>query len=165
MFRTVQNSASTITLFHNSRSKLSESLYHLLDKVANDSSSKVADRIYFDIAANQMPTYDQFSTIASNVPTDDTYQQGVLRAAFPLLSDKTGPCTLDPKKKISVKGASMFNEGEYKLIHEAFNKAQENPELPDQASELFNAPLVVDWDKASIANDEEGLKRLLKEYE
>lgn len=165
MFRTVQNSASTITLFHNLRLKLSELLYHLLDKVANDSLLKVADRIYFDIAANQMPTYDQFLTIASNVPTDDTYQQGVLRAAFPLLSDKTGPCTLDPKKKILVKGALMFNEGEYKLIHEAFNKAQENPELPDQASELFNAPLVVDWDKALIANDEEGLKRLLKEYE
>ncbi|CAN3502492.1 putative redox protein Fmp46p, mitochondrial [Diutina catenulata] len=144
MFRTVQNGASALTLFHNSRSKVSEQLYHALKGAT---SSKLADRISLDVAANQMPTYNQFQTIVSNVPADDSYQQGVLRAAFPWLK------------------RSSVLEDEYEVFHEAFSKAQANPELPDQGSEVFQAPLVVDWDKAQIANDPEGLKKILEAYE
>lgn len=162
MFRTLQNQPSVILIFHNQKLKASQALYQVVEKLT--SKAPLADKVYLDLVTNKMPTYDQFSTIVSNVPTDDSYGQRVLRQAFPLLSDKHSE---KGTTHTTIKGApQMFNEGEYNIIRDTFDKIENGAasEVSDP-EELFTAPLVVDWDRATIANDEEGLKKMLSLYE
>lgn len=162
MFRTLQNQPSVILIFHNQKLKASQALYLVLERLTNQ--APLVDKVYLDLNTNKMPTYDQFSTIASNVPTDDAYGQRVLRQAFPLLGDKL---VSNGTSTTTRKGApQMFNEGEYNIIRDTFDKIENGAasEVSDP-TELFNAPLVVDWDRATIANDEEGVKKMLSLYE
>lgn len=62
------------------------------------------------------------------------------------------------------RGFKIFSQNEYTHIHEAFEKLinEEHPEI--DPNELFQAPLLIDWDQNIIANDMDGLKLILKKY-
>lgn len=161
MFRTLQNQQATISIFHSQKLAASGALYLYLQRATEQ--LPIGDHVYLDLNTNKMPTWDQFQTIVSGVPADDVYQQQVLRDAFPLLRAKK---IQGNSELVTITGApQMFNEGEYKLIYDAFNKLQsQQDQKVANAEDLFQAPLVVDWDKATIANDEPGVAKLLEVY-
>lgn len=166
LFRTLQISPATITIFHNAKVPASAALYKLLDRSYFELNND-KNQFHVDLMANQMPTHDQFTTIFNQCLHTQSDKQ-LLTACFPFLNPRT-----QSKKstKVTVKsplGAhgniKLFSEGEYAMVYEAFNSlaGQENPEV--SPSELFLAPLVVDWDQNLIANDELSLSQILQKY-
>lgn len=115
-----------------------------------------------------MPTYDQFTTIYANCISGDRCR-GVLKLVFPLLNDKYSH---DENNRTTFKllgirhqsGFKIFSENEYNHIHEAFDELVQQKEPEIDPSELFRAPLLIDWDQNIIANDEEGLELILAKY-
>ena len=63
-------------------------------------------------------------------------------------------------------GKQDFSPAEYQMIYDTFNKLQESSDqsINTIASNVFQAPLVVDWDNDVIAGDEETLKAILSKY-
>lgn len=167
LFRSLQNSPATISIFHNARVPTLARVYAALEKAYyqfNDDKNL----FQIDLNAKQMPTYDQFKTIYSNCVLGDRCNT-VLKECFPLLNDKF---TQSEHSSVTVKslgirhdrGFKIFSQNEYDHIHEAFDKyiKEENPEIDPK--ELFQAPLLIDWDQNLIANDMEGLQLILKKY-
>lgn len=89
---------------------------------------------------------------------------------YPLLSDKV---LVENKKLVLVKslgvhtdrGFKVFSPNEYERIHEAFTELVNSSEPEIDPSQLFKAPLIVDWDQNMIACDEDGLASILMKYE
>lgn len=167
LFKTLQNSPATISIFHNARVPALAKLFPHLEKAYYQLNDK-KDLFQLDMNAKKMPTYDQFKTIYSNCVRGDRCQT-VLKQCFPLLNDKF---TLSEHSSVTVKslgirhdrGFKIFSQNEYDHIHEAFNKYinEENPEI--DPNELFLPPLLIDWDQNLIASDMDGLKLILKKY-
>ena len=63
-------------------------------------------------------------------------------------------------------GQTRLSPAEYQMIYDTFNKLQESSDqsINTIASNVFQAPLVVDWDNDVIAGDEETLKAILSNY-
>ena len=59
-------------------------------------------------------------------------------------------------------GIKMFSEKEYAMIYDAYNKAVEEKDIPEE--DIFRRPLVVDWDQSLIAGDETTLAAILDKY-
>ncbi|PSK37701.1 hypothetical protein C7M61_003409 [Candidozyma pseudohaemuli] len=167
LFRSLQNTPATISIFHNARVPSLASLFAHLERAyyqLNDDKNL----FQLDMNAKKMPTYDQFKTIYSNCVRGDRCQT-VLKECFPLLNDKF---TQSEHSSVTVKslgirndrGFKIFSQNEYTHIHEAFEKLidEQNPEI--DPNELFQAPLLIDWDQNIIANDMDGLKLILKKY-
>lgn len=152
MFK-VFSSPATVTIFHNSKIPLSESLKHILfeklDKVNATKSSQFA----IDLMENKMPTFDQYKSLI-------TMNSTKVKLTYPLLSDR-----LDLPEKTIFKGTpNLFNQGEYSIIYDAFNEAVADPTKPIDPSHIFKAPLVVDWDQSKVAISESDLYDLLSAY-
>jgi hypothetical protein len=170
LFRSLQNSPATISIFHNNKVSLSNELYLVLDKAyykLND------DKNYFqvDLMANKMPTYDQFLLI-TNSCLKDRASKLALRNCYPFMYGKKSG---EINNKITVEspirpnngdpnGLNVFSEGEYAMIYESFNKLIETKEPDVNPSDIFQAPLIVDWDQCLIAADKEGLSSILSKY-
>lgn len=63
------------------------------------------------------------------------------------------------------RGFKVFSPNEYERISEAFQESVNSSEPDIDPSQLFRAPLIVDWDQNLIACDEEGLATILAKYE
>lgn len=61
-------------------------------------------------------------------------------------------------------GINIFSEGEYAMIYDSFNNLVESKEPDVNPSEIFQAPLIIDWDQCLIAADREGLTNILQKY-
>lgn len=169
LFRTLQSSPATITIFHNARLPVSARVYASLEK-AYFRLNEDKNQFMIDLAAKQIPTYDQFKMIYSNcVHTEEC--KLVLKQVYPLLSDKL---LVENKKAVTIKsslgvdtnrGFKVFSPNEYQSIHEAYTELINSKEPEIDPAQLFNAPLVIDWDQNMIACDEEGLHAILAKYE
>lgn len=168
LFRTLQSSPATITIFHNAHVPASARIYASLEK-AYFRLNEDKNQFLIDLAAKQMPTYDQFKMIYSNcVHSEDC--KLVLKQVYPLLSDKL---LIENKKSVTIKslgvntdrGFKVFSPNEYERINEAFNELVSSSEPEIDPSKLFKAPLIVDWDQNLIACDEDGLANILAKYE
>lgn len=160
LFRTLQNSPGVISIFTDAR-PVSAKVYQTLNKAYEKLNSE-KDKFQLEVAENRMPTYDQYKLLVTN-----DKNKLVLDKCYPLLHDRELdiPQTLKQTgihySTIKGLGPNMFNEGEYSMIYEAF-EALEKEKIRQS---IFKAPLVVDWDHNVVANDVEGLKTLLKQYE
>lgn len=174
LFRTLQHSPATISIFHNAKVPASASLYKILDKSywkLNEEKSQ----FQVDLMANQMPTYDQFNLIYHQCLHNQTHKD-ILRDCFPFMRDQrlstnknssitvTSPIGLLANAKGGSGNLKVFLEGEYSMIYEAFNSLVNDPTPDVNPANLFLAPLVVDWDQNLIANNEESLSVILNKY-
>ncbi|CAH2355009.1 hypothetical protein CLIB1423_20S01992 [[Candida] railenensis] len=170
LFKTLQNAPATISIFHNKKIPNSTLLYSILDKA----SAKInADKEKFqvDVMINKMPTYDQFSFIINSCLKDDK-SKSFLKNAFPLVSPKQSSggeksrITQIPPIQLQGKNWKTFSEGEYAIVYEAFQSLVDDLEAHPEhdPSEIFKAPLLVDWDQSLIAGDESSLEEILAKY-
>lgn len=170
LFKTLQNSPATISIFHNNKISLSNELYHVLDK-AYYKLNEDKNHFQVDLMSNKMPTYDQF-LLVTNSCLKDKASKMVLRNCYPFMYGKKSDET---KNKITIEspirpdnvgsnGINIFSEGEYAMICESFNRFIETKEPDVNPSDIFQAPLIVDWDQCLIAADNEGLSNILKKY-
>lgn len=166
-FRLLQNSPSTISIFHNARVPASARIYASLEK-AYFTLNEDKNQFQIDTMAKQMPTYDQFRTIYSQCVHSDE-SKNVLKTVYPFLDDKVtrskDSCvTFKALGMNTNRGFRVFSENEYNNIHEAFTElvAEKDPEI--DPAQIFRAPLLVDWDQNMIACDEEGLQQMLAKY-
>lgn len=158
LFRTLQSSPATITIFHNSKTPMSSMLYKTLELTVSklNSSPKKDDQFIIDVMKDKMPTFDQFKSIVQM----NGIKPEIIKKIYPLLSDRT-----DMNKRVTVKGKpSLFNEGEYALIYDAFNELISHPDKEVDPSHIFHAPLVIDWDQNLAAVDPSGVKEILNKY-
>ncbi|KAK6461499.1 hypothetical protein DFJ63DRAFT_319763 [Scheffersomyces coipomensis] len=173
MFRTLQNSPATITLFHNTKIPLSTALYQILDKAYIKLPSKSPNQFIIDLAKDRIPTYDQYKHIVSNCLVDSKSKKFITNC-YPFLNDRT-TTGVSASEIVTFKGVAaknsvshkLFNEGEYALIEETFNKLHEIKEddlAAVQPADIFKAPLIIDWDQNLIAADEESLQKILSKY-
>lgn len=169
LFKTLQNSPATISIFHNKKIPSLTLLYSILDK----SAAKInADRqkLNVDVMVNKMPTYDQFSFIVNSCLKDDK-SKGFLKNAFPLVSPKQSSgeklrITQIPPIQLQGKNWKTFSEGEYAIVYEAFQSLVDDLDAHPEhdPSEIFRAPLLVDWDQCLVAGDESSLEEILAKY-
>lgn len=168
LFRSLQNSPATISIFHYAQQPVSARVYAHLEKAYfryNDDKNQ----FQIDLNAKEMPTYDQFKDIYSHAVKGDEAKR-VIQTCFPLLSDKKSsslPQNSTTFKSLGVhdhSGFKIFSQNEYEAIHEAFVQLVNESEPDIDPSELFRAPLVVDWDQNLIACDEDGLDHILAKY-
>lgn len=154
MFRSLQSSPATISIFHNPKLAVSTSLYHLLQNKMNKiNSSKKSDQFIIDLMENKMPTFDQYKLLIG-------MNSAKVKSCYPLLSDR-----VDLSEKTIIKGTpNLFNQGEYNLIYETFNELIDHPDKSINPVDIFKAPLVVDWDQSKVAIDETDLHELLSVY-
>lgn len=167
LFRTLQNSPATISIFHNARVPASARVYASLEK-AYFRLNEDKNQFLIDLCVKQMPTYDQFKMIYSNCIYLGECED-ILKKVYPLLGDKL---TVENKKPVTIKslgvntdrGFKVFSLNEYERISEAFRELVDAAEPEIDPSHLFCAPLVVDWDQNLIACDEDGLAAILAKY-
>lgn len=170
MFRTLQSSPSTITIFHSNKIALLNKLYGILDKAATRINTEEA-KIHIDVMANTIPTFDQYDTIAHTC-LKDNYSKNALATCFPFLGGKKEYKIGQDRTTInspmilghSSNGLKLFNEAEYAKIVDVFLQLQDARDSEVDPSEVFLPPLVVDWDQSLIANDEFGVNTILKQY-
>lgn len=164
LFRTLQSSPATISIFHNPNIPALARLYKLLQNAnyqINDSDSHFT----VDVAKNQMPTYDQFRLLSRQF-THNAQQKQTLRECYPFLSDKrsaTGSSCVTITKPIN-SNLNIFSEAEYLIVHEAFIHAVEANDPDLNPEDIFTAPLVVDWDQNLLATSEDDLEAILSKY-
>ncbi|KAK6455365.1 uncharacterized protein RJT20DRAFT_46567 [Scheffersomyces xylosifermentans] len=171
LFRTLQHSPATLTIFHDATIPLSAKLFHVIEKAYHKLDGKKANEFQIDLMANRMPTFDQYQSLVANC-LHDSKSKSILHNCYPFLTDRKTASTTSTEV-ITIKGHGnhfnnkIFNEGEYNLIYETFNKLKELPEagLDINPSDIFRAPLVVDWDQNLIAGDESSLADILKKYQ
>lgn len=167
LFRSLQSSPATISIFHSSKLPESVALYGSLEK-AFYSLNEDANQFQIDLVTKQMPTYDQFKDINSRCVGTEAAKLVLLRC-YPLLSDKM---TKSNNKLVTMKGAGVpdhrgvkvFSASEYEKIHQVFDELVHENEPEFDPAHLFRAPLVVDWDQNMIACDEAGLQEILAKY-
>lgn len=160
LFRTLQNSPGVISIFTDAR-PVSSKVYQTLNKSYEKLNSD-KDKFLLEVAENKMPTYDQYQSLVAN-----DKNKLVLDKCYPILHDRPLDIS-ETLKQAGVQystirgwGPTIFNEGEYSMIYEAF-EALDKEKI---RLEIFKAPLVVDWDHNVVANDVEGLQTILKQYE
>ena len=167
LFRTLQNSPATISIFHNKKIPSSSHLYKILSR-AYENLNKEKFQFQLDVMENRMPTFDQYQYIISN-SLRSRMTNDVLRECFSLLKDDSsaGDTQVETDNtilKTKEKKSPSFTEGEYNLFYDAFNKLLESSNPDVDSAAIFKAPLVVDWDQVLIANNEEGVSTILSKY-
>lgn len=167
LFRTLQNSPATISIFHNANVPTSARVYASLEK-AYYRLNEDKNQFQIDLNAKKMPTYDQFKDVYAHCLHNEDGKKA-LQTAYPLLSDKfsktkDASVTIQSLGFSTNRGVKIFSQNEYETIHEAFQTLvnEKDPEI--DPSQLFQAPLVIDWDQNLIACDLEGLDVILAKY-
>lgn len=170
LFRTLQNQPATISIFHNAKIPLSNKLYNAL-KLAYNKQLQAYSQPKFEInlMKDTIPTYDQYM-IFINQCLKDNHSKNSLHNCYPFLSDRRKHFYETLGQSITIKGVDfhdkIFTPEEYAMIHETFNTIQQLGESQRDVlpSEVFKAPLVVDWDQNLLATDEAGLRKILEKY-
>ncbi|CUM66547.1 uncharacterized protein PRCAT00004216001 [Priceomyces carsonii] len=165
LFRSLQNSPATISIFHNGKLPASAKIYKLLDNAyfkLNDKKNK----FQIDLMQDKMPTYDQYVLLSQKFLKDKA-SKDTLKQCYPLFSDRktSGPDDVIIKGVQPSSGLKVFNEGEYSMIYDAFNTLITKDDADIKAEDIFRPPLVVDWDQNLLANDEKGLNHILEKYQ
>ncbi|CCG25121.1 hypothetical protein CORT_0G04440 [Candida orthopsilosis Co 90-125] len=170
LFRTLQSSPATVTLFHNSRIPLSNELYKILNKTYDSLPEKPKYDFQIDLMKNQMPTYEQYQIFVNKFLKTDQAKK-TLHDSFPFLNERSTDLLDSHGKKVTIKGIDwsnkVFSQSEYQKIYDTFNKLVENENdhsVDTNPAQIFKAPLVVDWDQDLLAGDQETLKALLAKY-
>ncbi|KAI5958774.1 hypothetical protein CANMA_004191 [Candida margitis] len=170
LFRTLQSSPATVTLFHNSKIPLSNELYKILNKTYDSLPEKPKYDFQIDLMQNKMPTYEQYQIFVNKfLKTDQA--KNTLHESFPFLNERSTDLLDSHGKKVTIKGIDwsnkVFSQSEYQKIYDTFNKLVENEKdhsVDTNPAQIFKAPLVVDWDQDLLAGDHETLKALLAKY-
>lgn len=167
LFRSLQNSPATISIFHNAKVPASARIYANLEK-AYYKLNEDKNQFQIDLNAKQMPTYDQFKDVYSQAVHGEEAKH-VLQDCYPLLSDRksadhNNTTTFKSLGVNTDRGFKVFSQNEYEKIHEAFTQLVNEAEPDIDPSGLFKAPLIIDWDQNLIASDEEGLDAILAKY-
>lgn len=178
LFRTLQHSPATLTIFHDATIPLSNILYKALSRAHFNLKDNSKHEFQIDLMQNKMPTLDQYQSLVRNC-LPDSRSKSILHGCYPFLHDRR---TLGSSHSeiVTTRGLGhhrgvghqfthhkTFSEGEYSIIYDAFNKLHEGKatgKVDIEPSEIFRAPLVVDWDQNKIANDEESLVEILQKY-
>lgn len=169
LFKTLQSSPATITIFHNTKIPLSNKLYDVLNKTYDTLPEKPKYDFQLDVEKNKMPVFSQYQDFVSKF-LKSTQDREVLHSRFPFVKKDEVTLLNSKGNPVTIKGADwankIFSESEYQLIYETFNQLEENANssISTQSQELFEAPLVVDWDQNKLAGDEESLRKLLAKY-
>ncbi|OBA21172.1 hypothetical protein METBIDRAFT_40791 [Metschnikowia bicuspidata var. bicuspidata NRRL YB-4993] len=148
--RLITGSASpTITLFHNTNSKLS---HHLLERLTIHKS-----RFLLDVRQNRLPLYETYSFIHQECMNVHPQNNRSFERIFPALLASPSHlfCNVEVKTKSKLKqfvpDLELVNESSY-----LDNIALHN------ATEL--SPFVVDWANKLVAVDDEGLDTIMQNY-
>ncbi|KAI3405475.2 hypothetical protein KGF56_001722 [Candida oxycetoniae] len=171
LFKTLQSSPATVTIFHNTKIPLSNKLYDILNKTYESLPKKPKYDFQIDLMKNRMPTFDQYEIFVRKFLKSEQDKK-ILHNCFPFLNEKQTILINDQGKHCKINGSDwsnkIFSEFEYQLIYETFNALENNFEkdklLPSQPSDIFKAPLVVDWDQDMLAGDVQTLNELLAKY-
>ncbi|CAI5760475.1 unnamed protein product [Candida verbasci] len=168
LFRSLQNSPATVSIFHNARIPLSNKLYNNLEKTYDTLPEKPKYEFTIDLMKDKMPTYDQYRLFVDKCLTNEQAKV-TLQNCFPFLNDRQTHLYDTHGKTVTIKGIDwsnkIFSQSEYQMIYDTFNKLQEgNASIETTASDVFKAPLIVDWDQNKLAGDEKTLELLLKVY-
>ncbi|CAK7890668.1 hypothetical protein CAAN1_01S00364 [[Candida] anglica] len=171
LFKTLQNSPATISIFHNKKLPASGTLYRILEKADNKLNAST-QQFQVDLMTDKMPTFDQFQFLVNSC-TADEQGRSVLLDAYPFMSEKKSSkdrskVTVQPPVGVQGTNWKTFTEGEYAIVHDAFEHllAESKSDNPDHdPSEVFRAPLVVDWDQCLVAGDVTSLEHLLAKYQ
>lgn len=170
LFKTLQSQPATISIFHNAKLPLSNKLYNLL-RLAYNKQIQLPEQPQFeiDVMKDKMPTYDQY-LIFVNQCLKDNHSKTSLHKCYPFLSDRRKHYYESLGHSVTIKGIDfhdkIFTPEEYEMIHDTFNSIQELGDTQRDVlpSEVFKAPLVIDWDQNLIATDEVALRKLLEKY-
>ncbi|ODV80600.1 DUF1687-domain-containing protein [Suhomyces tanzawaensis NRRL Y-17324] len=163
LFRTLQNSPATISIFHNNKVPLSTKLYQILERA----EAQLDEKFRIDLMANKIPTFDQYQAIANSLHS--RAGRTALNDCYPFLHDQRNLHSAN--QTVTFKGVEptkIFNEHEYSIISEIFQNAVEGKEDGTEDADpvhIFEPPLVVDWDQNLIARDESLLQTLLAKYQ
>lgn len=177
MFKTIQNNPGVITIFHNTKSKLSQSLLSKLQQSAkpyhkepessktqsifsriiygnSDDASKTPQLKYnIEEVDSGFPTYDQLKIIKSFVKIHPASKSTFLQA-FPKFVD---PNVAHKGFSVNISDLQIPDESEtIELINTNYDKLIEDG--------IFKPPLVIDWDNQLLANNEITLERILRHY-
>ncbi|CAK9442392.1 uncharacterized protein LODBEIA_P61350 [Lodderomyces beijingensis] len=169
LFRTLQSSPATVTIFHNTKIPLSNQLYDILNKTYDTLPEKPKYDFQIDLMQDKMPTYDQYETFVTKFLKSEQAKK-TLHDAFPFVKEQETTLLNDKGSPITVKGAEwankVFSSSEYRLLYDTFNQLEEKAgaKIATKPSDVFKAPLVVDWDQDKLAGDEQTLKELLAKY-
>ena len=82
LFRSLQNSPSTVSIFHNQAIPLSNKLYDILQKAYETQPEKAKHEFQIDVMKDKMPTYDQYKLITSKYVKNAT-DKSILHDCFP----------------------------------------------------------------------------------
>ena len=129
LFRTLQSSPATITLFHNSKIPLSNELYKVLNKTYDSLPEKPKYDFQIDLMKNKMPTYEQYQIFVNKFLKSDQAKK-TLHDSFPFLNERLIDLLDSHGKKVTIKGVDwankVFSQSEYQKIYDTFNKLVEN---------------------------------------
>lgn len=141
--------AATLTLFHNSNSRLSN---HLLERLFNHES-----RYLLDVRTNKLPLYETYRFIHEECVNMHPQNARSFERVFPALL--ASPEHLFCDRQVKHKSRKKQFVPDLELV-------QENNYLDKvsvrQALEL--SPFVVDWANKLVAVDDEGLDRIMQHY-
>lgn len=168
MLKTLQNSAGVITIFHSSThpatrllrtleleanptsppdqpaiAAKTRSLWNWISKGKNEDPGQ--PKYTIEELKDQLPTYDQLKIIRSFV-TEKPSLIKTFQHSFPQFVSEDFKKVKIPEELGAIE---LRNEGYQQWVKDG----------------LFVPPLVVDWDKKSIANGEKSLQLLLREYD
>lgn len=171
LFRTLQSSPGTISVFFSKSIPSSSKLKVALEKAAATVNLK-RPRFHVDLMESKMPTFDQYNYIVNNCLKDENSKQ-VLRAAYPVIYGRQSVDETHNRTTIETPiglqnsgllgGIKLFSEGEYKMVYDEFNKLEEKHD-DETANSIFSPPLVIDWDQSFIGNSQKDLDAMLDKY-
>ncbi|KAM9896893.1 hypothetical protein OXX80_007394 [Metschnikowia pulcherrima] len=148
--RLITGSASpTLTIFHNSNSRLS---HHLLERLAIHDS-----RYLLDVRTNKLPSYETYSFIHEECMNVHPQNNRSFERVFPALlaSSSHSFCNVEVMTKSKVK--------QFVPDLELVDKASYSDKIAlHSASEV--SPFVVDWANKLVAVDDQGLDTIMQNY-
>lgn len=177
MLKTIQNNPGVITIFHNSKSQLSQSLLSTLKKSAkpyhkeleSSKNQSIFSKLFYGKSDDEskspqvkynieqidsgFPTYDQLKIIKSFVKIHPGSKSTFLQA-FPKFIE---PNAINKGFAANISDLKIPDESEtIELLNTDYGKL-----LKDG---IFKPPLVIDWDNQLLANNEITLERILRHY-
>lgn len=141
--------SATLTLFHNSNSRLSS---HLLDRLVNHES-----RYLLDVRTDKLPLYETYRFIHEECMNVHPQNARGFERVFPALL--ASPDHLFCNREVK-------NKAKQKQFVPDLELVEENTYLDKVAAHeaLELSPFVVDWANKLVAVDDDGLDRIMNHY-
>ena len=87
LFRTLQHSPATLTIFHDATIPLSNILYKALSRAHFNLKDNSKHEFQIDLMQNKMPTLDQYQSLVRNC-LPDSRSKSILHGCYPFLHDR-----------------------------------------------------------------------------